>query len=156
MNLISPRGASRRMMGRVYYMFSSKSRKRTEKGLQVKNDLESRLVAGEVGSGIGRELSAIITMINIISNNPSARYRGCMKTAKTYGLSLMVAGIIFSPAYSSACNVCHSKNPNMVRMHEALEYKNCFSCHQPGQIKTGAERKIQMTSERQCSGCHKK
>ncbi len=28
-----------------------------------------------------------------------------------------------------ACNVCHSKNPKMVKMHKVLEDRSCFTCH---------------------------
>lgn len=31
------------------------------------------------------------------------------------------------------CNVCHSKNPAMVRMHQALKGRNCFDCHKMGE-----------------------
>lgn len=31
------------------------------------------------------------------------------------------------------CNVCHSKNPAMVRMHQALKGRNCFECHKMGE-----------------------
>ncbi len=33
------------------------------------------------------------------------------------------------------CNVCHSKNPAMVRMHKATQAKGtgCFDCHKVGE-----------------------
>ncbi|MBI5634071.1 MAG: hypothetical protein HZA15_11395 [Nitrospirae bacterium] len=55
-----------------------------------------------------------------------------------------------------ACNECHSKNPKMRKMHEALGYKDCFKCHGMGQVKKGDEQKTQMTSDPLCIDCHKK
>lgn len=40
-----------------------------------------------------------------------------------------------------ACNVCHSKNPKMVAMHRALEYRDCFNCHKIESKKTLEEQK---------------
>jgi len=31
------------------------------------------------------------------------------------------------------CKVCHSKNPAMVRMHKAVQGRNCFDCHKVGE-----------------------
>ena len=31
------------------------------------------------------------------------------------------------------CNECHSKNPAMVRMHNALQGRGCFDCHKIGE-----------------------
>jgi hypothetical protein len=69
-------------------------------------------------------------------------------------IAIMLSCALSSPAFS--CNVCHSKNPKMVRMHEALQFKDCFTCHKPGSLKTGAELKGQMTSDPRCVTCHKK
>lgn len=30
------------------------------------------------------------------------------------------------------CNVCHSKNPAMVKMHKTLQGQGCFGCHKMG------------------------
>ncbi len=35
-------------------------------------------------------------------------------------------------AQAFECNVCHSKNPAMVRMHQTLKGQNCFGCHKMG------------------------
>jgi predicted CXXCH cytochrome family protein len=65
--------------------------------------------------------------------------------------------ILPAPAeVSAACNVCHSKNPKMVKMHEALQFKDCFKCHGSGQVKKGEEQKTQMVNDPLCAGCHKK
>jgi len=56
----------------------------------------------------------------------------------------------------AACNECHSRNPKMRKMHEALGYKDCFKCHGMGQVKKGDEQKTQMTSDPLCIDCHKK
>jgi hypothetical protein len=55
-----------------------------------------------------------------------------------------------------ACNVCHSKNPKMVRMHEALEFKDCFSCHGPTAKKSADPPEKQMLTDDRCVRCHKK
>lgn len=40
-----------------------------------------------------------------------------------------------SPVQAFQCNVCHSKNPAMVRMHKAVQAKEigCFDCHKVGE-----------------------
>ncbi len=58
------------------------------------------------------------------------------------------------PADASACTVCHSKNPKMVRMHEALGLKDCFVCHGPSAKKTNDPISVQMTSDERCVLCH--
>lgn len=49
---------------------------------------------------------------------------------------LIPALLIFVVAATGAdafeCNVCHSKNPAMVRMHQALKGQGCFGCHKVG------------------------
>lgn len=40
---------------------------------------------------------------------------------------------IISNAAAFQCNECHSKNPAMVRMHEALQGRGCFDCHKIGE-----------------------
>ncbi len=57
---------------------------------------------------------------------------------------------------ASGCNVCHSKNPKMVRMHEELGLKDCFKCHGQGLQKTPEGRKTQMLGDERCISCHKK
>ncbi|MGO9953807.1 MAG: hypothetical protein ACLPN1_16560 [Dissulfurispiraceae bacterium] len=54
------------------------------------------------------------------------------------------------------CNSCHSKNPKMVKMHEALGFENCFKCHGRGVDKTPEGQKAQMISDERCIQCHKK
>lgn len=56
-----------------------------------------------------------------------------------YNLSLLLlfAAIAVNVSPAFGCTVCHSKNPRMVRMHEALQFKDCFVCHQTGGISTG-------------------
>lgn len=53
-----------------------------------------------------------------------------------------------------ACNVCHSKNPKMVNMHKALEYKNCFTCHRLEKKKSIEEIKTLRTKDNRCVNCH--
>lgn len=68
-------------------------------------------------------------------------------------LFLLIAIGTSSPAH--ACTVCHSKNPKMVRMHEALGFKECFRCHKPGSMKSGTGGREQlMTTDERCIPCH--
>ena len=55
-----------------------------------------------------------------------------------------------------SCNVCHSKNPKMVRMHEELGFKDCFQCHGKGLARNPEEKKARMTGDTRCIACHKK
>lgn len=59
-------------------------------------------------------------------------------------------------SYSSACNVCHSKNPKMVKMHAELGYKDCFTCHMPGKRKSAEEWRQQREKDEKCIRCHKR
>lgn len=59
------------------------------------------------------------------------------------------------------CNVCHSKNPAMVKMHTALRGHNCFDCHRVGDKLMGKavpkDRDSQIKrrqSEAVCRRCH--
>lgn len=72
---------------------------------------------------------------------------------------LLVAGA----ASAFECKVCHSKNPAMVRMHKALQGRNCFDCHKMGQKLMGKgipkDKAAQMKrreTEPICFECHKK
>jgi hypothetical protein len=66
-------------------------------------------------------------------------------------------------AFAFECNECHSKNPKMVKMHEALHGRNCFDCHRIGEKLMGKavpkDRSAQMArwgTDPLCVGCHKK
>ena len=66
-------------------------------------------------------------------------------------------------AYGFECNECHSKNPAMVRMHKALQGRNCFDCHKIGEKLMGkAVPKDKATQIKRsltdplCVECHKK
>ena len=52
------------------------------------------------------------------------------------------------------CKECHSKNPKVVSMHRALEFKTCAACH--GQRKLGpkADRHRQKKADQRCVPCH--
>ncbi len=52
------------------------------------------------------------------------------------------------------CKVCHSKNPKMVAMHTALEFKDCFKCHGPGGLWPPEKRQEQMSTDPLCTRCH--
>jgi len=94
-------------------------------------------------------------MTQIIEPGAAAGEYSCkMGTAVIIALSLGVVNFSPSPA-SAACTVCHSKNPKMVRMHEALGFRDCFMCHGPGKKKSSGERKEQMATDPLCNGCHK-
>ena len=52
-----------------------------------------------------------------------------MKKAVPF-IMLMLAA---QTAYAFQCNECHSKNPAMVRMHKAVQGRDCFGCHKIGE-----------------------
>lgn len=73
--------------------------------------------------------------------------------------------MLFAPCAATAfeCNVCHSKNPKMVAMHQALKGQNCFSCHKVGEKLMGKGKPKDMDSllkrrvtEPECLPCHGK
>lgn len=49
--------------------------------------------------------------------------------------AISLALILLAPLSARAfeCNVCHSKNPAMVKMHKAVKGRNCFGCHKIGE-----------------------
>lgn len=64
-------------------------------------------------------------------------------------------------AHGFECKVCHSKNPAMVRMHKALQGRNCFDCHRVGEKLMGkgipkdkAAQVKRRESEETCFECH--
>jgi len=77
------------------------------------------------------------------------------KYSNLYAIVCVIA-VLSSYSYSFACNVCHSKNPKMVKMHAELGYKDCFTCHMPGKRKSSEEWKLQRESDEKCLRCHKK
>ena len=61
------------------------------------------------------------------------------------------------------CNECHSKNPAMVRMHKAVQGRDCFGCHKIGEKLMGKgipkDKEAQMKrreSDPLCVECHQK
>jgi len=59
------------------------------------------------------------------------------------------------------CTVCHSKNPAMVKMHQALQGQGCFGCHKPGEKLMGRQQAKDPASLQQrratdplCLPCH--
>jgi hypothetical protein len=61
------------------------------------------------------------------------------------------------------CTVCHSKNPAMVKMHQATKDKDisCFDCHKIGEKLMGRGQPKdrdsllkRRASEGVCKGCH--
>ncbi|GAW68422.1 cytochrome C [Geoanaerobacter pelophilus] len=78
------------------------------------------------------------------------------KLIPALALLLMASG-----AYGFECKVCHSKNPAMVRMHKALQGRNCFDCHRMGEKLMGkgipkdkAAQIKRRESEQICFECH--
>jgi len=66
-------------------------------------------------------------------------------------------------AYAFECNECHSKNPAMVRMHKAVQERDCFGCHKIGEKLMGKgiprDKAAQMkrrVSDPLCVECHNK
>ncbi len=60
--------------------------------------------------------------------------------------------LVFPTVVRAECNVCHSKKPEMRRMHEALGYKDCFTCHGPT---AKAFDRDQRSADARCVPCHK-
>ena len=82
-----------------------------------------------------------------------------MKRAIVFTMLLLVA----QSAQAFQCNECHSKNPAMVRMHKALQGRDCFACHKIGEKLMGKgiprDKVAQMSrrvSDPLCVECHKK
>jgi len=97
-------------------------------------------------------------MIYIMFSNWHDIYTSAMiKNAMMLSLILCSAmtSLAAEPSFFPACNECHSKNPKMVRMHSALGFKNCFSCH--GYVKElpVKERIGDRASDERCLPCHK-
>ena len=66
-------------------------------------------------------------------------------------------------AHAFQCNECHSKNPAMVRMHKAVQGRDCFACHKMGEQLMGKgiprDKAAQMKrriSDPLCVECHNK
>ena len=78
-----------------------------------------------------------------------------------FGLLFLLA----PTAYPFECNVCHSKKPEMVRMHKALQSRKdvgCFDCHRVGENLMGKGQPKDPESvlkrratEEICKSCHK-
>jgi formate-dependent nitrite reductase cytochrome c552 subunit len=85
---------------------------------------------------------------------------------RTAAFCLAISGLltIFSSrAEAFKCNVCHSKNPAMVRMHNGIREKDigCFDCHKVGDKLMGKGRPTsreallqRRTTEQVCIQCH--
>lgn len=82
------------------------------------------------------------------------KYR--MSFAKTYAMLLAVVMTYLGQTDAFCCNVCHSKNPKMVKMHKELEYKDCFNCHGIGQKRSLEDQRKLMVSDQRCIRYHKK
>ncbi len=66
-----------------------------------------------------------------------------------------------SVGHSFECKVCHSKNPAMLKMHNALKGQGCFGCHKVGAKLMGKGQPKDMESllkrrqaEEVCLPCH--
>ena len=55
---------------------------------------------------------------------------------------------------AAACTVCHSKDPKMVSMHKALQYKDCFKCHGPATDRKTPNNRDEKTTDPLCVRCH--
>ncbi len=76
-------------------------------------------------------------------------------------VTLTVFLFLATGADAFECNVCHSKNPAMVRMHQALKGQSCFGCHKvgaklmgKGQPKDHDSLLKRRQSEEICLPCH--
>ena len=86
-----------------------------------------------------------------------------MRHAACYALLLCALFISNATARALECNVCHSKNPAMVRMHKATQAKEigCFDCHKVGEklMGKGQPKDRESSLKRRvadpaCVGCH--
>ena len=66
-------------------------------------------------------------------------------------------------AHAFECNECHSKNPAMVRMHQAVQGRDCFGCHKIGEKLMGKgiprDKSAQLKrreTDPLCVECHQK
>lgn len=80
---------------------------------------------------------------------------------KLFSLFLLVA--LVENAHAFECNECHSKNPAMVKMHQAVKGRGCFDCHKMGEklMGKGVPRNREAQIKRRltdplCIECHKK
>lgn len=78
-------------------------------------------------------------------------------------LPLLLLLPLATNAFAFKCNECHSKNPAMVKMHKALEGRNCFACHKMGEKLMGKgiprDKEAQLkrrATDPLCFECHKK
>ena len=78
-------------------------------------------------------------------------------------LSMIALLLVAQSAHAFECNECHSKNPTMVKMHKALQGRNCFDCHSIGEKLMGKgipkDKAAQMqrrVTDPLCFECHKK
>jgi hypothetical protein len=69
-------------------------------------------------------------------------------------LTIFIMLSLHPPGAEAKCTVCHSKNPKMVRMHKALEFKGCFNCHFNDRIAKPNEMPRQMRTDPLCKDCH--
>ncbi|GFE56932.1 hypothetical protein AOG1_08110 [Geobacter sp. AOG1] len=103
----------------------------------------------------------------IALDSPHHHTMGRITMKRIYGVMPAIIAILLTvPATQSLafqCNECHSKNPAMVRMHEALRGRGCFDCHKVGQKLMGkgqpTDRDSLLTrrsSDPLCVECHKK
>jgi predicted CXXCH cytochrome family protein len=104
-------------------------------------------------------------MTHIIDDRQKHILKSCMRIdilktavgrAVFYSAIVCISMVLISYSSSSACNVCHSKDPKMVKMHAALGFKDCFNCHGPGKKTSSPEQPDQRNSDPLCAGCHKK
>ncbi len=106
-----------------------------------------------------RFITGLIRMVNrvirIILPRVNSLYTTGMKRLLLF-LVVIAAWIVPSSREASGCNVCHSKNPKMVRMHQELGFKDCFNCHGQALEKSPEKQKAQMTGDPRCVPCHKK
>lgn len=89
-------------------------------------------------------------MIQIMPLKERGVYTAFMKP--TVMLLSLLCALLVPVSAPAACNVCHSKDPKMKRMHSALEYKNCFDCHGPSAKPTDRDKR---SEDLRCMPCHK-
>lgn len=79
-------------------------------------------------------------------------------------MSALLLGLFAGTSSAMECNVCHSKNPAMVKMHKSTQANgiSCFDCHKIGEKLMGKSQPKdkesllkRRTAEAVCKGCHK-
>ena len=76
---------------------------------------------------------------------------------KIYIIAIAIIAALAGTAWADGfgCTECHSKNPKLKAMHEALEFKDCFTCHNSvTNVRFSDEAKRNRDKDPRCVRCH--